>query len=457
MFYSPRRNFSYAGLGQFNKKPFQKRVLAFQWKHGSFSFFGSRTHTNRPVSRVEQLGLFTLIIAYVGIINGLIDLRSPDAVVRYVGQYRELGEKDKVLSFIKFFYVLDFLVGIAALGVCLILAGVADDLFIHSENTFKFTLIYSASILVSSVNKSSEAVLRVFDRFKTIAFVRTSRTGLRVVLIAVSLLAGFGIEGIFVCYVVAAFVFFLMLQVEVLRVLRLSGLKRWTTAKVKNLEVTFEEVRSFVLVSTFTGFLSNAFSRQIPVLILGYFTGKEAVGLYRVAIIFSGVSVKLRKPVQDTIYPALVAAQSRGSKEAFSEIVSYSTKNLLKVFLPIGLIFFLFANKIIIIFFGSAYEPATLALQLIVISEVLLGLCFWIDSAELALNRLRQRVIRVALSSMSYVAVLLVLVQAYSYNGAAASRLAPAILILVFSLFTFSKIRYRTTPSISQKPQDPMK
>lgn len=406
---------------------------------------------------VEQLGLFTLIIAYVGIINGLIDLRSPDAVVRYVGQYRELGEKDKVLSFIKFFYVLDFLVGIAALGVCLILAGVADDLFIHSENTFKFTLIYSASILVSSVNKSSEAVLRVFDRFKTIAFVRTSRTGLRVVLIAVSLLAGFGIEGVFVCYVVAAFVFFLMLQVEVLRVLRQSGLKRWTTAKVKNLEVTFEEVRSFVLVSTFTGFLSNAFSRQIPVLILGYFTAKEAVGLYRVAIIFSGVSVKLRKPVQDTIYPALVAAQSRGSKEAFSEIVSYSTKNLLKIFLPVGLIFFLFANQIIIIFFGSAYEPATLALQLIVISEVLSALCFWIDSAELALNRLRQRVIRVALSSMSYVAVLLVLVQAYSYNGAAASRLVPAILILVFSLFTFNKIRHRTTPSISQKPQDPMK
>ncbi|MCY3625644.1 MAG: oligosaccharide flippase family protein [Candidatus Dadabacteria bacterium] len=406
---------------------------------------------------VEQLGLFTLIIAYVGIINGLIDLRSPDAVVKYVGQYRELGEKNKVLSFIKFFYVLDFLVGIAALGVCLILAGVADDLFIHSENTFKFTLIYSASILVSSVNKSSEAVLRVFDRFKTIAFVRTSRTGLRVVLIAVSLLAGFGIEGVFVCYVVAAFVFFLMLQIEVLRVLRQSGLKRWTTAKVKNLEVTFEEVRSFVLVSTFTGFLSNAFSRQIPVLILGYFTAKEAVGLYRVAIIFSGVSVKLRKPVQDTIYPALVAAQSRGSKEVFSDIVSYSTKNLLKVFLPVGLIFFLFANKIIIIFFGSAYEPATLAMQLIVISEILFALCFWIDSAELAHNRLRQRVIRVALSSMSYVAVLLVLVQAYSYNGAAASRLVPAILIFVFSLFTFNKIRYRTNHSILQKPQDPMK
>ena len=393
---------------------------------------------------VEQFGLFSLIIAYVGIVNGLIDLKSFHAVIRYVGQSRELGEKDKVLSFIKVFYVLDFLVGVVALAVCLLLAGVANDLFIHSENAFKFTLIYSSSVLVSSINQNSEAILKIFDRFKTIAFVRTSRTGLRVALVAGCLLAGFGIEEILVCYVIAAFVFFLMLQITVFQVLKQSGFKRWTTAKVENLGATIREVRPFVLTSTFTGFLSNAFKRQIPVLILGYFTSKEAVGLYRVATIFSGIGVRLRKPVEDTIYPALVAAQSRGSKEAFSEIVSYSTKNLLKVFLPVGLIFFLFADKIIIIFFGSAYEPAALALQLIVISELLSGFYFWIDSVELALNRLRQRMIRVGLSSVSYIAVLLVLVHGYSYNGVAASRLAPAIIILLFSLFMFNHIRYRT-------------
>ena len=393
---------------------------------------------------VEQFGLFSLIIAYVAIVNGLIDLKSFHAVIRYVGQSRELGEKDKVLSFIKVFYVLDFLVGVVALAVCLLLAGVANDLFIHSENAFKFTLIYSSSVLVSSINQNSEAILKIFDRFKTIAFIRTSRTGLRVALVAGCLLAGFGIEEILVCYVIAAFVFFLMLQITVFQVLKQSGFKRWTTAKVENLGATIKEVRPFVLTSTFTGFLSNAFKRQIPVLILGYFTSKEAVGLYRVATIFSGIGVRLRKPVEDTIYPALVAAQSRGSKEAFSEIVSYSTKNLLKVFLPVGLIFFLFADKIIIVFFGSAYEPAALALQLIVISELLSGFYFWIDSVELALNRLRQRMIRVGLSSVSYIAVLLVLVHGYSYNGVAASRLAPAIIILLFSLFMFNHIRYRT-------------
>ncbi len=403
---------------------------------------------------VEQFGLLGLIIAYVGIVNGLIDLKSPEAVVRYVGQFQELGEKDKVLSFIKFFYILDFLVGVAALAACLLLAGVADNLFIHSEDTFRFTLIYSLSVLVSSINMSSEAVLRVFDKFKTIAFARTSRTVLRVILVAACLLGGLEIEGILVCYVVAAFVFFLLLQIMVFRVLKQSGFKKWTTAKVENLGATIREVRPFVLTSTLTGFLKSAFTRQIPVLILGYFTSKEAVGLYRVAIIFSGIGVRLRKPVEDTIYPALVAMQSRGSQEAFSEIVSYSTKNLLKVFLPVGLIFILFTDKIITVFFGSAYESAALALQLIVISEILSGFYFWIDSVELALNKLKQRVIRVVLSSASYIAVLFILVPAYSYNGAAASRLVPAILILVFSLFMFNQFRHRNKSVDSHKTQE---
>ena len=211
---------------------------------------------------VEQFGLFSLIIAYVAIVNGLIDLKSFHAVIRYVGQSRELGEKDKVLSFIKVFYVLDFLVGVVALAVCLLLAGVANDLFIHSENAFKFTLIYSSSVLVSSINQNSEAILKIFDRFKTIAFIRTSRTGLRVALVAGCLLAGFGIEEILVCYVIAAFVFFLMLQITVFQVLKQSGFKRWTTAKVENLGATIKEVRPFVLTSTFTGFLNNAFKQS---------------------------------------------------------------------------------------------------------------------------------------------------------------------------------------------------
>ena len=398
---------------------------------------------------VEQFGLFCLIISYVGIISRLIDLRSPEAVVRYVGQCRELGEKNKALSFIKFFYLLDLLVGVIAVGACLVLAGVANDLFIHSENAFKFTLVYSLSLLVSGINMSSEAVLRVFDRFKTTAFVRASRTGFRVVLVAACLIGGFGIGGILVCYVATAFVFFIVLQIIVSRVLEREGFRNWTTAKISDLRTDVSEVRSFVLTLTFSGFLNNILNRQsVPMLVLGYFAGKEAVGFYGVAASFSGVRGKLRIPINQTVYPALVTARSQGSQEDFSRIISYSTKNFLKIFLPLGLVFLLFADKIILILFGGAYQPATLAMRIIVISEVLSGFYFWIDSVEMALDKLRQRIIRVAVSSASYLIMLFMLVQPYSYEGAAASRLVPSILIFVFSLFVFNEIRRKDKTAI---------
>ena len=400
---------------------------------------------------IDQFGLFSLIIAYVGIVNGLVDLKSSEAVIRYVRHYWELGEKDKTLSFIKLFYIFDFLIGVLALVVCILLAGVANDLFIHSEESFQFILIYSISVLVSSVNRTSGAILRVFDRFKTIAFLKVLSAGLRVSLVCLSLLLGFGIKGVFISYVVAVFVVFLMLQITVFRVTDQVGLKRWTTAKTESLRVVIREVRSFVLTSTLVGFLSNAFSRQLPVLLLGHFAGHQAAGLYKIAIIFSRIIMKLRDPLVQVIYPPLVAARSHNSLDTITTIVSYSTKNVMKLFLPIGIIFFLFANEFIVIFFGMEYQPAASAMRIIVISEVLSGFYFWVDDVEMALDKLRQRIIRVTLCSVSYATALFVLIPSYSYEGAAIAKLALSILVLVFSFLLFNQVRNKNQSVVKKK------
>ena len=389
---------------------------------------------------IDQFGLFSLIVAYVGIVNGLVDLKSSEAVVRYVRHYWELGDKDKTLSFIKLFYVLDFLIGIIALAACILLEGVANDLFIRSEGSFQFILVYSVSVLVSSINETSEAILRVFDRFKTIAFTRVFYGGFRASLVFVSLLAGFGIKGAFISYVIAAFVFFAILQIMVFRVTNQIGLKRWTTAKTENLGAVIREVRSFVLTSTLVGFLSKTFGRQLPLLLIGHFVGHQAAGLYKIAMIFWRIILKLRDPIVQAIYPPLVAAKSHDSLDAISRIVSYSTKNVMKLFLPIGVIFFLFANELIVLFFGTEYKPAATAMRIIVISEVLSGLYFWIDDVEMALDKLRWRIIRVTVCSVSYVTALLILIPLYSYEGAAVAKLVLSVLIIPFSLFLFKYV-----------------
>ena len=379
---------------------------------------------------IEQFGVFSLIVAYVGIVNGIVDFKSSEAGIRYIGEAREREEGDRVLSFIKFFYVFDFLVGAAALAACILFAGAANEFFIRSDGSFELILIYSASLLVSSVNRTSEAILRVFERFRTVAVVRVLRTALRTGLVYACLSLGFGMEGVFVSYVIASFVFFVMLQASVLRALRREGLRSWITARTENVAAIISETRSFILSSTFVWFLKNAFSRQLPVLVLGHFSGHEAAGLYKVATVISSAIMKLRDPLDQATYPPLVTAASRGDLGEFVRIVSRSIKSALKFFLPTGAVFLLFASEIILIFFGAEYQPAATAMRIMVVSEVLSAFYFWIDGAELALDRLKRRMFRVTVCSAAYLGALIALVPPYSYDGAAAATLFPSVLAL---------------------------
>ena len=392
---------------------------------------------------VEQFGLLTLVIAYVGLINNMVTFKLHEAVVKYVGHYWELGQKSKSLSYIKFFYLLGFLTGFLAFLGCILLAEVGNDFFIRSEEAFKFILVYSLTILFSNLNKNSEAILRVFDRFKIVALVDTSNSGVRLVLVSIALFAGFGIKGVLVSYVIVAFALFVTLQVIVFSVLKNQGLEKWTKAKLGNPRLLVDEAGSFILTSTFAGFLENIVSmKRLPILLLGHFVGSAAAGFYRVATIFPSVINKLLHPTIAAIYPPLVSAQSRGSHETFYQIVSYSTKNLLKLILPIGAIFLLFANEIIVIFFGVEYQPAVVAMQITVAIGILSSFCFWVSVVELALNRLRRRTIRSSLSIAVYLVALFVLIPEYSYTGAVIAGLAPSIVIFVFSMFLFKDLQF---------------
>ena len=392
---------------------------------------------------VEQFGLFGLIIAYVGIVNnGLVNFRSPESITRYVGQHLALGEKDKVLRFIKFFYLLDILQGILTFAACVLLAGVANDLFIRSDDAFALVLIYSVSPLFSSLNLNSEALLKVFDMYKISSFLRVLNTGARVTMVAACLFLGFGLKSVLICYVAATFIYLAALQVVVFGILRDRGFRRWTSARLGKLEFVTAEVRSFILTSIYSGFLNAVFFREFTVLVIGYFTSKEAVGLYKVATAFSGLREKLQYPMGEAMYPSLVAARSRDLMKALYEIVCCGIKDLMKIVLPAGVAVFLFANEIVGVLFGTEYEPAVRAMRIIVVSEILLGLCFWIDMVDQTLDRMMRRAVRVSLCSAVYVAALLFLVPAYSYEGAAISMLASSVLILGFSLFVFIKIRH---------------
>lgn len=396
---------------------------------------------------LEQLGLFSIVVAYVKIVNGLADFKINEVVVKYAGGCLERRDKAGTLSFVKLFYLIDFLSGVAAFAAVLFLAGFAGEYFIKSEtsgNAFELVLIYSFSLLVSTVNTNSRAVLESCKKFNSIAFADTLGVVLRFVFVFASLVAGFGIKGALFAYVAAAFAGFSVLQFLVRRALRDEGLGGWFSASLGPALSEMRGVVSFVLSSTFTGFFSRVFERNFPMLVLGHFAGNEASGLYKTAVIFSKVVGKLRTPAQRAIYPALVRLEERGSYESFRQVVSYSVGFLLKFFIPVGALFFVFADEIIGVFFGAEYLPAANAMRIVVVAQVLSGFSFWINAVYLALGRVWFRTGLASVSALSYSVALFYLVPAYSFEGAALATLVPCLFLLPAAVLLFRHIRERS-------------
>ena len=146
---------------------------------------------------VENFGLLSLVIAYVRLLNRFFDFRVWETAVKYVGDFWESGQKENARSMIKLSYLVDISSGILAFIIAVLLAKLINTYFIKSEEGVVFIIIYSFSLLISTANSTSEAILRIYDKFKKIAFVNSFQTFIRFLFVVISLFLGYGIKRCF--------------------------------------------------------------------------------------------------------------------------------------------------------------------------------------------------------------------------------------------------------------------
>lgn len=392
---------------------------------------------------LEVFGLFSIVTAYVRIVKEILDFKISEAVVKFMVRYRERKDKEKILSLIKFFYLIDFLMGIVAFITVILLAEIANTLFIKSPSAFELVFIYSFSLLVSTVNTTSQSILQVFNKFANVAFAELIAVVLRVSLVVGFLIAGFGVREIFLAHVAGAFAHFAVLQVFVNRTLKKEGASGWLRGNLKIVLGELRNIMIFILNSTVVSFVGKVFNREFPILVLGHFFTNEVAGLYKVATSFSKVIGKLQSPTSRAIYPAIMSLEENDSHSAFKQLVSYSIKLLAKFLIPIGAVFFIFADRIISTFFGAEYVPAANAMRIIVVADVLIGLTFWLPAVYLTLGKIWFRTGLTFFSAFVYTIALLYLSPLYSIEGASFARVIFSVTIIPFALFLFRDIRKR--------------
>ena len=372
---------------------------------------------------VELFGLLTIVIAYVKIVSSLVDFRVWESVVKYVGEFLEKKEPERALSMIKFSYMVDAAAGLLAFGACLLLAGVANDVFIKSQDGFDLVLIFSLTLVVASVNTTSEALFRVFDRFRTIVFVQSAKAVFKLGSVLGALYLGYGIKGVLAAYVAVSFFEFALTQIVVNRVLRDRGLHTWLSSKVGLISGRMREITWFLLNTSFNATLTIVNEGRVAVLILGYFFGSGAAGLYKIARAVIKVVNRITDPLYEAIFPRLVSFSTSNLYDRFAEILKFSVRSLLKLIIPVLIIVLLFAEQLIGLVFGDQYVAASDTMRVLAVAVLFAGGTFWLTPLLLSIGRPGLRTAVSAFKVVVYVGLLLVLVPRYSYLGAAVAYL----------------------------------
>lgn len=367
---------------------------------------------------VELFGLLALVIAYVRIVSALVDFRVWESVVKYVGEFLEKKESERALSMIKFSYTVDAVAGLLAFGVCLLLAGLANDIFIKSQDGFDLVMIFSLTLVVASVNTTSEALFRVFDRFKTIVFVQSAKAVFKLGSVLAALYLGYGIKGVLVAYVAVSFFEFVLTQVVVNRMLRDKGLHTWLSSKIGLLFSRMREIIWFLLNTSFNATLTIANEGNVAALILGYFFGSGEAGLYKIARSVVKVIYRIVDPLYEVIFPKLVSFSTSNLYDRFAEIIKFSFRSLLKLIIPVLIIVLLFTEQIINLVFGVQYVPAADTMRVLAVAVLFAGGTFWLTPMLLAIGRPGLRTAVTTFKVLGYVALLFLLVPEYSYLGA---------------------------------------
>jgi O-antigen/teichoic acid export membrane protein len=419
------------------KKLFLNASLLFSGKAAAGGFAALQTVILARILGVTDYGLLQLVIAYIAMMNQFFDVRVWETAVRYIGSYWENGETEKTLAMIKLSYLLDVGSGAVSFLIAIVTAKLVSTYVIHSPEAYIYIWIYAFGLFVETAKLTSDAILRVFEKYKNIAVINSLENLTQLVLVTALLLLGLGIKGALYGLVLSNFIAAAVRLWVVMRVLGEKKLGSWLTADIFLIRGQWKEIAWFLGNTSFMATLKTGSDKYLGIMILGFFAGKDAVAFYRIANSVAAILNRIVDTLYEAIFPELVKLTTVNAMEEFKSFIKESTKNLMKLIVPVTVLIIVFAGPIVRLVFGEDYAPATNTLRILALAVLIARYTYWINPALLAMGMPGIRTAFYVVTTVVYLTLMFLLVPSYSYTGAALAFLGFAVIKSALSFAVF--------------------
>ena len=307
--------------------------------------------------------------------------------------------------------------------------------------------LYALNLLLSTVDGTSRAVLRVFDKFAWLSAQSVLVSAFKFGLIGVIFFMKYSLKQVLIAYLISEGIGSAILVVLSLKVIKTRMKGAYREARLSLLRGRLREMASMLWHTNLTTFLKLAGVR-IDEILLGYFQAPTQVGYYKLAKTVIAILGKVGHPIYAAVYPEIIKLWAAGRQEEFKAFLKKVTVLTGAAILPLALGIFAFAPWIIKLIAGEEFIASALAARIMIWGQVARLLPLWVRPTEIGMGKAYISNLGLMLSAVLWPLGSLVLMPLWGVNGAAVLYLFNTLVRISFVMFLIRRNMQRSERSV---------
>jgi O-antigen/teichoic acid export membrane protein len=369
----------------------------------------------------RSYGIVALIAGIPALVYVFFDIRSVDAAVRYLGEFAGADRDAEALAFFKLTILADIVVSMVALAVVAGSSHWAAEHVARDRTVAGLLVAYALGIVCHSPAIGSSAVLMTVGRYRTLAGLTVVVSLVRAALIVGLVAGGLGVAGAVLGGAMAQATEGMLLLIAGSRISREVWGSGWMSADLAPLRPRYREILRFLFWSDL-GSLLGLITKQLDIVVVGYFAGPTQAGYYRLAKSIGSLPGVVISPLQNVTYQRFARLRAAGVEELRTAL----RRVAMVVALPLAALTILVIPAVPValrLVAGPRYAPATVAAQVFVALSAVWMLTLWLKPIALTLQEVRGWALAAGLTAMLSVAGFLLVTPAFGFEGTAWARL----------------------------------
>ncbi len=402
---------------------------------------------------LEEYGVFVIVVALVDLVGRFLDFQVGQMTTAFAAETMR-SDRRRTIGIAQFSYLVDLGAGVAGLLVIVVVAPLVVPHLAHGSHGPGLFILYGFTMLATTTETTSIALLQLHGRFGTILRLTLAREAMRFGLVLGALLATDSLVAVVAALVLMEIVMGTSWTLAANgTVSDHGGGALWRPA----LSTTRGIRRPMAAMVLHTNVISyvKVVGAQGPTLLLGAMRPPADVGVFKVGMSIAAVAGKPADVAWAAVMPRLAKLHAVGRTDEIRDLIRQASIGAFCVIGTLGFVEFVLRTPLLRLVGGpDAALAGASVLALGLLAQLVNGTFFWNSPLLYVLKRAATASAILVVASIVFVPVLIVSIDRWGATGAAGALLFWNVIVNAgLSLAALRALRFaRAAPASSLVP-----